>query len=103
MHSRKCRIWWNLGSASSHINDRKIFKKVDTTSRPDLEKRLLNAYFLLKPKPSDTLRIKYIKDSTRKAKNDSTERKRKNNNNKAENLPLNRDLVLNKDEREENN
>ena len=81
----------------------RYLKKVDTTSRPDLEKRLLNAYFLSKLKPSDTLRIKFIKDSTRKAKNDSTERKRKNNNNKAENLPLNRDLVLNKDEREENN
>ena len=38
----------------------RYLKKVDTTSRPDLEKRLLNAYFLSKLKPSDTLRIKFI-------------------------------------------
>jgi penicillin-binding protein 2 len=82
----------------------KYLKKTDTTSRPDLEKRLINAYFLSKPKPIDTIRRNFIKDSTRKAKNDSIERKKKQNRNGQTNhLPINRDMVLNKDEREENN
>lgn len=81
----------------------KYLKNRDTTSRPDLERRLLNAYFLSKPKPVDTVRLKFLRDSTKKAKNDSLEKRRRQNNNngKADNLPLNRDMVLN--EREEDN
>ncbi len=75
----------------------KYIKKVTETSRPELEKRLLNAYFLSKPKPIDTARLKFLKDSAKKAINDSIARKKKNEN-KASNAPINRDMVLNKDE-----
>ena len=80
-----------------------LLKKDSTTSRPDLEKRLLNAYFLSKPKPIDTLRLKFIKDSTKKAKRDSIEkaRNRQNNNGKAAERSFNNEMVLN--EREEDN
>ncbi len=81
----------------------KYIRRDTISSKPEMEKRLFEAYILPKPKPIDTIRIKYIKDSTRKVKNDSAERNRKNKNNPTGNLPLNRDLVLNKDEREENN
>ena len=55
----------------------KYINKVTETTRPDLEKRLLNAYFLSKPKPIDTLRLKFLKDSIRKAKQDSIENKKR--------------------------
>jgi penicillin-binding protein 2 len=78
----------------------KYIKKDTVSSKPEMEKRLFEAYILPKPKPLDASRIKFLKDSTTKAKNDSIERKKKENKNNATgNLPLNRDMVLN--EREE--
>jgi len=78
----------------------KYIKKDTVSSKPEMEKRLFEAYILPKPKPLDASRIKFLKDSTTKAKSDSTERKKKENkNNTTGNMPLNRDMVLN--EREE--
>jgi len=78
----------------------KYIKKDTVSSKPEMEKRLFEAYILPKPKPLDASRIKFLKDSTTKAKGDSIERKKKENkNNTTGNMPLNRDMVLN--EREE--
>jgi len=77
----------------------KYIKKDSVTSRPDLEKRLLNAYFLSKPKPIDTLRLRYLKDSSLRAKKDYTAKKNgKNTKQTGTLLLLNKDMVLNKED-----
>ena len=78
----------------------KYINKDTVSSKPEMEKRLFEAYILPKPKPLDATRIKFLKDSTTKATKDSIEKKKKENkNNTTGNMPLNRDMVLN--EREE--
>lgn len=46
----------------------KYLKKDSVTSRPELEKRLLEAYLLPKPKPQDTAKIRMQRDSLNRAK-----------------------------------
>lgn len=78
----------------------KYINKDTVSSKPEMEKRLFEAYILPKPKPLDATRIKFLKDSTTKATKDSIDKKKKENkNNTTGNMPLNRDMVLN--EREE--
>jgi penicillin-binding protein 2 len=74
----------------------KYIKKDTATSRPELEKKLFNAYFLSKPKPVDSVRLKFYKDSIQKAKNDSLAKKKKRDEDRAGNFPVNREMVLNK-------
>jgi penicillin-binding protein 2 len=78
----------------------KYINKDTVSSKPEMEKRLFEAYILPKPKPLDATRNKFLKDSTTKATKDSIDKKKKENkNNTTGNMPLNRDMVLN--EREE--
>jgi len=74
----------------------KYIKKDTASSRPELEKKLFNAYFLTKPKPIDSVRLKFYRDSLQKAKNDSVTKKKKRDEERAAHFPKNREMVLNK-------
>jgi len=75
----------------------KYIKRDTISSKPEMEKRLFDAYLLPKPRPIDTVKLKHLKDSTRKVKSDSIERRKKNSNKQTNNHPLNHDMVLNKE------
>lgn len=67
------------------------------TSRPELEKRLIEAYFLSKPKPLDSVRVRFLRDSTFKAK-EAAEKKKKDNAKKDASVPNHRiDIALNRE------
>ncbi len=78
----------------------KYIKGDTASSKPEVEKRLFEAYLLPKPRPVDTLRLKFMRDSTKKAAKDSALKKRSDAN-KQGSTPIifHFDMVLN--EREE--
>ena len=49
----------------------KYIKKDTVSSKPEMEKRMFEAWILPKPKPLDSLRQRFLLDSNRKAKSDS--------------------------------
>ncbi len=79
----------------------KYIKKDTVSSKPELEKRLFEAYLLPKPKGLDTARIKHKKDSALKAKNESNKKKRTGKDHDSRHLAVNTYMILN--EREEDN